>query len=115
MKLKYRVWCKNKNEWEKDPCFISMPGQLWFYNNNSLRPAEENHECDPMAHVVQLCTWLKDKTGKYIFEGDIVNIGYNFIGNIAVIFKDGGFNIKDYCVEGRKIIGHVNDGKTKEK
>lgn len=61
--IKFRVWCKNKNEWEKDYMSLSQTGQLIDVFKN--KPV--SHE----NHIIQMHTGLKDKNGKEIYEGDI--------------------------------------------
>lgn len=35
---KFRVWCKNKNEWEKDTVCITGTGQLFHIHNGNIVP-----------------------------------------------------------------------------
>lgn len=78
LRNKFRVWCKNSSQWEKDFCAIDQDGQLYQvinkvnYSPKMIRISED-------THVVEMYTGLNDSTrseefpeGKPIFEGDIV-------------------------------------------
>ena len=50
---------------------------------------------------------LSDINGKEIYEGDIVLIPYNHIGNIVVSYKNGRYNISQYKWDEGEVIGNI--------
>lgn len=74
--IKFRVWCKNKGEWEKDPTVIGMNGKLL----DVLHHQPMNRE----THIIQQHTGMTDKNRNGIYEGDIVKDTDN--GKIFEVF-----------------------------
>jgi hypothetical protein len=104
----YRVWCKNKQEYEKHAHFLDQHGQLWKIIAGNLQAVREE------THIVEWCTGLTDKHGDKIFESDKVRAES---GEVAiVVFKEGAFLLERQngelafmvgeCI---KRIGNVHD------
>jgi len=77
---RFRVWCRDKNEWESDPVYLDRHGDL-IHGERRFVMGKDNH-------VFQLCTGLTDAIGRYVFEGDIVDQGDSY--DSIVRFGVGG-------------------------
>lgn len=61
--MNYRVWCVNKNEWEKDEVAMLQNGNLVQVRN--MQPLRKE------THIVEFSTGMKDKNGVQMHVGDI--------------------------------------------
>lgn len=59
MKTKYKVWCKDRNEWEKD--------EMCLLPNGKLMEIKTGHIVKEETHILVFWTSLKE-----IYEGDII-------------------------------------------
>ena len=85
--MRYRLWCKDKNEWEKDSWVILPNGNLmWVEYGNLVGGVYMKN------HVLVKSTGFKDIEGKEIYEGDIIRYWDNFDERykLAIIKFDKG-------------------------
>lgn len=86
--VKYRLWCNNKKEWEKDEWHLTSDG--------IIIDTKRNIEMKKETHFLNQFTGLFDKQDVEIYEGYIVrvidDVGYYGIGKII-------FNLCSFCFE----------------
>ena len=76
-RFKIRVWDKEFNQYWTDEAIKENAAWLLFPDNDNI----ENIE-------IEQCTGLKDKNGKFIFEGDVLD------DDFVVVWADYGWAFK---------------------
>lgn len=106
MEGKFRVWCKNKEQWEVDYCVLTSEGVLLHRVRSLWVPL------DPSTHIVQFYTGedIPD-IGEMIYDGDIIEQSYisklnekKVVKKYLIVFEDAYYKAK--------LIGHSPYGDT---
>lgn len=80
--VKYRLWCNNKKEWEKDEWHLTSDG--------IIIDTKRNIEMKKETHFLNQFTGLFDKQGVDIYEGDIIKYDFNEL-NYRIEFLNAEF------------------------
>lgn len=105
--MKFKVWCKNKLEWESDPCYLSESGYLFqICGRDRLAPL------NPEIHIPVFSPGLRDRKrteeypeGQEVYAGDILQYTGEY-GHVAIgVVRFGKFN--EYS---RSVGGNLSTG-----
>ena len=101
---KYRVWCKNKKEWEKDFVVLTPDGLLIDVIKGKLRMALNQDN-----HVIQFSTGKISNNNIEIYQGDIVEFEGQLKDYYYVIeWVLGGFQVVSYKRPDSNVSGIVD-------
>lgn len=96
----FKIWCKNKKEWEKNICFMNEKGQLLHETRNGLKHLSSD------THEAVFDTNLKSKDKNRIYEGDFISAEniYPLLvvvekGHTLIKWKDNGINCSEYLTQ----------------
>ena len=96
-KIKFRAWIYNKTNPDLVPKMVYQDG---IYSNGLPLFGSEFENAET-AELMQF-TGLKDKNGKEIYEGDIIELAkessvYDYPYRLLVEWQDNGFNFQSKC------------------
>ena len=100
---KYRAWDSAKKEMFKDTFAITESGQVVVVEQESVASSPDYVFVDHL--VIMQSIGLKDKNGKEIFEGDILEIQ-----GIKMIVKFGSYKYLETSKNNGHILGILHDG-----
>nr|DAN51257.1 MAG TPA: YopX protein [Caudoviricetes sp.] len=118
MKQKFRAWDTTNKEMFKDTFAITESGQVVVVDQSSVFVSPDYVFVDNL--VIMQSTGLKDKNGKEIFEGDVVQFEdcseashFLYINTGIIEWCQGGFHVtnRDSVLMGDLLDGDVLDVK----
>ena len=98
---RYRLWCKDNNEWEKDNCWIGLNGCLMTLRNGCPYPLRSD------THILQRSTEKCDISGQEVYEGDIIesHMPNGQILDLNMVVRYGTYQV--YCPVDKEYVDSV--------
>ena len=109
--IKFRIWDKELEEMNYiDLCDLAEGDDYWYDGETSVWEVMNDATSEQKRYVIQQYTSLKDKNGKEIYEGDIVDIhqtvnGYN---QFVIEYSDYKFSSRYYNQNKKEIRSFYN-------
>ena len=118
MLLEFRAWSNFEKKYLNPTSIYLANGYVDSDECGVFEDSEDGLWDVKYLMVIEHSTKLKDKNGKIIFEGDIVDNGN---AKSEVVFKDGAFRFKynnqpiyGWLSSELEIVGNVHDGEKNE-
>jgi len=95
MNNKFKIWCKNNKEWEKDYCVINKNGSLFQdYKGNLIPIRSDTHEIVVYAGISDNSEYKGNyKEEQDVYEKDIIKFTYEDEEYIGYIQFEGAMFI----------------------
>lgn len=99
MKKIYRVYDKKQERWLIQETFLGYNGELYVIRQSKFNKLFKNHKITLLSqnrYVYQFNSFISDKSGILLYEGDIVKLK---------LFKQGKEVAEKYCQVAKNIDG----------